>query len=76
MFTISGASANEKPSNTVVKTYFAKGFFNLAKTSTSDSVLTVKLTNNSEKAVKIIGITVDSGANLATASVNNQDVTM
>ena len=75
LFTISGASANGKESNTVVKTYFAKGFFNLAKTSTSDSVLTVRLTNNSEKAIKVIGITVDDWAALATASVNNQDVT-
>ena len=76
MYTVSQASANGKPSSTTVKTYFAKGFFNLAKTSTSDSVLTVKLTNTSEKAVKIKGIIVDNSGALATASVNNQDVTM
>lgn len=54
--------------------YFAKGFFNLAKTSTSDAVLTVKLTNNSPKSIDVKAISFASGAKVASASVNNQDV--
>ena len=74
LFKVDSVIAGGKTSTTKVNTYFAKGFFTLSKTSTSDSVLTVRLTNTSDKAIKVTGITVDNGSGLATASVNNQDV--
>ena len=56
-------------------TYFAKGYFTLSKTSTSDSVLTVKLTNTSSKTIDISWISIDDGKSFASASINDQDVT-
>ena len=64
-------SAN--PSSESSNTYFAKGWFNLSKTSTSDKVLTVKLTNNSEKVIRIDS--VDVSDNGATVSIKEQSAT-
>ena len=48
--------ANAAESSSKVNTYFAKGYFNLAKTSSDKSNLVVKLTNNSNKTVKISSV--------------------
>lgn len=45
-YEITDVKVNGKTSGKKANIYFAKGFFNLSKTSTSDAVLTVKLTNN------------------------------
>ncbi len=75
-YVIDGVLVNGKYYKKEALAYFAKGFFNLAKTSTSDAVLIVKLTNNSPKSIDVKGISFDSGATVASASVNNQNVTV
>lgn len=75
-YEITDVKVNGKTSGKKANTYFAKGFFNLAKTSTSDAVLTVKLTNNSPKSIDVKAITFADGTKVASASVNNQDVTI
>ena len=75
-YEITDVKVNGKASGKKANTYFAKGFFNLAKTSTSDAVLTVKLTNNSPKSIDVKAITFADGTKVASASVNNQDVTI
>jgi hypothetical protein len=48
---------NSKSSSETSNTYFAKGWFTLSKTSSTDKVLNVKLTNTSDKTIKITGVT-------------------
>ena len=67
---------NGTKKNRSAKTYFAKWFFTLSKKSTSDGSLQVEIKNNSNKAVEIMGIGIDSASgNVATASVWNKNVT-
>ena len=75
-YEITDVKVNTKSSGKGAKTYFAKGFFNLAKTSTTDAVLNLKLTNNSPKSIDVTGITFENGAGLASATVNSQNVTV
>lgn len=80
-YEITDVEVEGRPSGKKANTYFAKGFFNLAKTSTSDAVLTVKLTNNGPKSINVKGITFAqdatvAGSKVASASINNQDVTI
>ena len=77
-YSVSKVSINDwaQTSSTTTKTYFAKGFFALSKVSTSDGSLTIKITNTSDKAVKLTSIGVDNWSNVATASVDNQDVSL
>ena len=75
-YEITDVKVNGKTSGKKANIYFAKGFFNLSKTSTSDAVLTVKLTNNWPKSIDVTAISFDNGAGLAAASVNNQNVTV
>ncbi len=75
-YEITDVVVNTKASGKKANTYFAKGFFNLAKTSTSDAVLTVKLTNNSPKSIDVKAISFADGSKVVSASVNNQDVTI
>jgi hypothetical protein len=74
-------SADKPLSSSLVKTYFAKGWFTLSKVSDTNGVLTIKLTNTSDKTVKITGLSVDNNGTaddtrVASASINNQTVTI
>jgi len=77
-YTVSRVSINgwTQTSSTTTKTYFAKWFFKLSKVSTSDGSLTIKITNTSDKTVKLTALGVDNWSNVATASVDNQDVSL
>lgn len=73
--------ANDITVNTVnshkkANTYFAKGFFLLAKKSESNGVVTLTLTNNSPKTVDIEKLTFNTVADVASASVNGQSVAL
>ncbi|MDO4713250.1 MAG: hypothetical protein Q4B28_00915 [bacterium] len=67
--TVNGANSQKK-----ANTYFAKGFFTLAKKSDANGVVTVTLRNNSPKTVDIKSLDIDPLANVASASVNGQIV--
>ena len=71
--------ANDITVNTVnshkkANTYFAKGFFLLAKKSESNGVVTLTLNNNSPKTVDVKKLKFDTIADVASASVNGQAV--
>ena len=71
--------ANDITVNTVnshkkANTYFAKGFFLLAKKSESNGVVTLTLNNNSPKTVDVKKLKFDAIADVASASVNGQAV--
>ena len=60
-----------KTSNETSNTYFAKWWFKLSKqSSSSDKVLNVKLTNTSEKTIRITGVTVsDADADVTVKNI-------
>jgi hypothetical protein len=67
--TVNGVNSTKK-----ANTYFAKGFFLLAKKSESNGVVTLTLTNNSPKTVDVKKLEFDAIADVASASVNGQSV--
>jgi hypothetical protein len=67
--TVNGVDSTKK-----ANTYFAKGFFLLAKKSESNGVVTLTLNNNSPKTVDVKKLTFDTVADVASASVNGQAV--
>ena len=67
--TVNGVNSTKK-----ANTYFAKGFFLLAKKSESNGVVTLTLTNNSPKTVDVKKLEFDTIADVASASVNGQAV--
>jgi len=72
---ITDVTVNGKAKGRKSSTYFAKWFFVLSKKTTSDGSLQVEVKNNSDQAVEIMAIGIDSvSGNVATASVGNKNV--